>query len=144
MSWDQVMFSQYIDELRIHLFKEMTIEQIIAEANDDHHQARRLVTMYVLKDRDTFHYYYSKREGLGIGYIFDQVISALFHETEKKLFKQDLISLLEIREDMITNKIVGYGIKEVEKDLNSFFTYWRKRSGDLAEMLKALRNEQPE
>jgi hypothetical protein len=141
MRWDQEMFNQYIDELQKHLFNGMTIEEIIEEAKHDHHQARRLMNLYILKDKETFHDFYERREELGIQSIFDQVISALFHQTEKRPVKKEITELLGIRERMIVMRVDGYGIKEFDKDLLTFGMYWRKRAGDLAEMRQIIRNE---
>jgi hypothetical protein len=134
MRWDQELFNQYIAELQKHLFNGMTIEEIIEEAKHDHHQARRLMNLYILKDKETFHDFYERREELGIQSIFDQVISALFYQTEKRPVKQEITNLLGIREDMIDTRMQGYPLKEFNKDLLTYGMYWRKRAGDLAEM----------
>ncbi|MCM3624323.1 hypothetical protein M4D70_19025 [Brevibacillus borstelensis] len=142
MKWDQELFIQYVAELQEHLFSDMTLEEIIEKAKVDHHRARRFMNLYILKDKTTFHNFYSRREDLEIQSIFDQVISALFYETEKRPIKQEIIiDLLGIRQEMIQNGVEGYGIKEFDKDLLAYGMYWRKRRGDLAEMREEIRSK---
>jgi hypothetical protein len=133
MRWDQEMFNQYIEELQNHLFNGMKIEEIIEAAKNDHHQARRLLNLYILKDKETFCDFYARRVELGIQSRFDQVISALFHQTERRPIKQEIIDLLGIQIEMMKNKVEGYGIREFDKDLSAYLMYWRKRAGDLAD-----------
>lgn len=82
MQFDQEAFGEYLEQMWEHLFETKTISQIMAKINTNH-RARRFLAMYLLKNRETFHLYYQMREELGIGYIFDTIISALFHEREK-------------------------------------------------------------
>lgn len=130
MEFDQDAFGEYLEKMWEHLFEANTLSQIIAEINTNH-RARRFFTMYLLKNQDIFHLYYQMREKLGIGYIFDTAISALFHEREKKPVKQELIDLLQIDLSMADQIIEGYALREFDKDLNSFLTYWRKRTGKM-------------
>lgn len=140
MEFDQLAFKNYLSELKIHLFEEMSIGNIIAEVNNNH-QARRFMTMYVLQDKATFDSYRKKRKDFGINQIVDTAISALFHETDKKPAKKELIDLLHISVGMRYKKIEGYAIMEFDKDLNSFLFYWRKRSGKLMEMIDKLKQQ---
>lgn len=122
------------------MFEEMSIGDVIAQVNDNH-QARRFMTMYLLQDKETFDYYHKKRKDFGIEQIVDTAISALFHETDKKPAKKELIDLLHISVAMRYKKIEGYAIKEFDKDLNSFMFYWRKRSGKLLDMIDKLKQK---
>ncbi|KIL38678.1 hypothetical protein SD70_24825 [Gordoniibacillus kamchatkensis] len=140
MEFDQKFFVGYLQELQNHLFPDQLIEDIIAMV-DNHHQARRFVAMYLLQDRETFHHYFERRKEFGIGGIVDTVISALFHDTNKKPAKQVLIDLLGISEEMIHTRVEGYAIKEFNKDLNSFLFFWRKRTGKIEEMVDKLKQQ---
>ncbi|RIX60052.1 hypothetical protein D3P08_00205 [Paenibacillus nanensis] len=106
----------------------MSLNQIIEKINDNH-RAKRFFAMYLLKDQETFHYYYQMRAQLSISFIFDTIINALFNEREKKQVKQELINLLQINADMADQSVEGYPLKEFDKDLNSFLVYWRKNTG---------------
>ncbi|MBT2282208.1 hypothetical protein J7E78_01405 [Paenibacillus polymyxa] len=136
MIFDQEAFGEYLEQMWEHLFETNTISQIIAKINSNH-RARRFFAMYLLKNRETFYLYYQMREELGIGYIFDTAISALFHELEKKPVKQELIDLLQIDLSMADQKVEGYLLREFEKDLNSFLTFWRKRTGEWEHLRKS-------
>lgn len=130
MQFDQETFGEYLEQMWEHLFEANTLSQIIAKINNNH-RARRFFAMYLLKNRETFHLYHQLRDELGISYIFDTIISALFHEREKKPVKQELIDLLQIDLSMADQIIEGYALREFDKDLNSFLTYWRKRTGKM-------------
>lgn len=75
---------------------------------------------------------------MGIQSVYDKVISALFHETEKKPVNLEIIELLGIEQGMIENKVEDYGLKEFDKDVASFITYRRKREGAVAEMAQEM------
>ncbi|MCM2999989.1 hypothetical protein M3647_21165 [Paenibacillus cellulositrophicus] len=130
MEFDQEAFGEYLEEMWAHLFGNRSLSQIIVEINNSH-RARRFFAMYLIKNRETFHTYYQMRAQFGISSIFDTIISALFYEREKKPVKQKLIDLLHIEKDMADQQVEGYPLKEFEKDLNSFLSYWRKRTGRL-------------
>ncbi|WDM21279.1 hypothetical protein [Paenibacillus polymyxa] len=130
MDFDQEAFADYLEKMSAHLFGTNTLSQIIAQINDSH-RARRFFTMYLLKNRETFFSYYQMRERLGISFIFDTIICALYYEREKKPVKQTLIDLLQIDLDMVNQQVDGYPLKEFNKDLNSFIFYWRKKTGRL-------------
>ncbi|MGP3783664.1 hypothetical protein [Paenibacillus sp. 1A_MP2] len=136
MQFDQEEFGEYLEQMWEYLFETNTISQIIAKINTNH-RARRFLAMYLLKNRETFHLYYQMREELGIGYIFDIIISALFHEREKRPVKQELIDLLQISLNMANQQVEGYPLKEFNKDLNSFLTFWRKRTGGWEHLRKS-------
>lgn len=128
MQFDQEAFGEYLEQMWEHLFEANPLSKIIAKINNNH-RARRFFAMYLLKNRETFYSYYQMREELGIGYIFDTAISALFHEREKKPVKQEMIDLLQINLNMANQQVEGYSLREFDKDLNSFLAYWRKRTG---------------
>ncbi|WP_405157910.1 hypothetical protein [Paenibacillus sp. FSL H8-0283] len=136
MQFDQEAFGEYLEQMWEHLFETNTLSQIIAKINNNH-RARRFFAMYLLKNRETFYLYYQMREELGIGYIFDIIISALFHEREKRPVKQELIDLLQINLNMANQQVEGYPLKEFNKDLNSFLTFWRKRTGEWEHLHKS-------
>lgn len=139
MTFDQSAFDNYLLELRSHLFADKLIEEIIEEIQDNH-QARRYVAMYFMKDKPTFHSFYAKRKDIGVEFIFDTVISALFAERHKKAAKQELIDMLEIDEGMIDTKIEGYAIKEFDKDFNAFWFWNHKREGTVEQIVKRDRD----
>lgn len=120
-----------MDDLQKYLFAEMNLSEIIQLAKKDHHRARRLLNLHIIRDREVFHDFYKRREELGIQAVFDQVISALFHEADRRSIKQEIIGLLGIEKSMIVSKVEGYGLKEFDKDLLTYGMYWRKRKGDL-------------
>jgi hypothetical protein len=138
MKWDKELFNQYLDNLQEHLFGDISVLEIIELAKRDHHQARRQMNLHVLRNRETFHDFYVKREELGIQSVYDQVISALFHETEKRPVKLEIIELLGIEQGVIESEVEGYGLKEFDKDLASFIFYRRKREGTVAEMVQEM------
>lgn len=127
MKFDQTAFAEYLDAMWIHLFGNDSLTKIIIEISNSH-RARRFFTIYLLKNRETFQYYYAMRKDLSIEYIFDTIIAALFHEREKMPAKQELINLLQINLDMAEQRVEGYPLKEFNKDLNAFLAYWRKRT----------------
>lgn len=133
MKWDESFFNQYMDELQEHLFRDMNISEII-ELEKRSHRARRLLNLHILRNREVFHEFYKMRKELGIQSVFDQVISTLYHDIEKKPIKQDIINLLGIEKSMISSHIEGYYIKEFDKDISAFRMHWRKKKGDLAHL----------
>lgn len=137
MKWDQDFFNQYLDELQKHLFGDMSVPEIIELAKRDHHQARRQMNLHILRSREVFNDFYERKEELGIQFV-DHTISALFHETEKRPVKLEIIELLGIEQGMIKNKVEGYGLKEFDKDLLSFIFYRRKREGTVGEMVQEM------
>lgn len=137
MKLDQSMLEGYLTEMQNHLFGGISIDEIIEQVGYNH-RARRFIAIYLLKNKDTFHHYYSNRTEMGIEYILDIAISSLFYERSIKPIKQELINLLEINENIFYRKVEGYPLKEFDKDLNSLLVYWRKRSGGLMEMLPKL------
>lgn len=139
MIWDQELFIVYLAELREHLFEKLAIGEIIELAKSDNYRARRFMNLYIIKDKATFQDWYSKRAELGIQCILDQVISTLFHESWIMPVKKEIIDLLGIRKDMIVHRVVGYQVKEFEKDLLAYIMYWRKRKGDLVDLREELR-----
>jgi len=142
MKWDQEFFNQYLDDLQMHLFEEMSLSEIIELAKRDHHRARRLLNLYILRSRVVFQDFYKRRKELGIQSIFVQVISALFHEVERSPIKQEIVELLGIKECMIESRVEGYGLKEFNKDILAFVLYWRKRKGDLAHLKQNQRGDE--
>lgn len=137
MEFDQLAFIKYLEELRIHLFEDDSIDEIINNIHNSH-RARRFFTMYLIRDCETFHYYYRIREQLGIGFIFDTVIAALFHEQEKKPAKIALVDILQVNLNMANQRVEGYPLKEFDKDLNTFRAYWLKKTGRLQYLYENL------
>ncbi|MCM3786216.1 hypothetical protein M3231_24990 [Neobacillus mesonae] len=129
MVFNQDAFAEYLHELRLHLFGDDSIDEIISKIEDSH-RARRFVMLYLIKNRETFYYYHKKRTELGFELLYDTIISALFYERERKPAKQELINLLAINLGMVSKRIEGYPLKEFDKDLNAFLTYWGKSTGN--------------
>ena len=133
--FDQAFFNNYLHNLQNHLFPDKSIDEIVDKVNNDY-RPRRFVAIYVLKDKETFHHYYQRRKELNIELLFNTVISALFHQRDKKIVKQELIDLLCINEEMAGEKIEGFAVREFDKDLNVFIFQFRKQTGEIFEMFK--------
>lgn len=56
MKFDQLVFEDYLYELKTHLFGDMLLDELIEKVRDNH-RARRFVGMYLLKDSDMFNHY---------------------------------------------------------------------------------------
>lgn len=141
LKWDEDFFNQYMDDLQMHLFGGMSLAEIIDLAKRDHHRARRLLNLHILRNRVVFHDFYKRREELGIQSIFDQGISALFHEMERSPVKHEIVKVLGIEESMIESKVGKYELKEFQKDLLAYGMYWRKRKGDLSNLIQKIQDE---
>jgi hypothetical protein len=126
MNLNQGLFRQYVEELQKHLFADMTLDDIINGLQESHRK-RRFVAMYLLKDRDTFTSFLSKRHELGIDAVFNQIITTLLNKADSYPFIADWIELLDIKKDMVTKEPSSYEIREMMKDLKSFIFYCTKQ-----------------
>ncbi|WP_027415041.1 hypothetical protein [Aneurinibacillus terranovensis] len=118
------IYKAYIQELREHLFRDGSMEQIV-EGISNSHRKRRFLAMYVMQSKEIFDLYYKQRLELGLDDLFNQIISALF--SEKSELKNEFISILEITPDMVSKRASPFEIKEMEKDLNAYLLYQQKR-----------------
>lgn len=65
---------------------------------------------------------------LNLDKLFNQLISGLTHNTETSPLKQLFVKTLCVNQDMVTEPVTSYEIKEIEKDLNAFSFYQRKKA----------------
>jgi hypothetical protein len=128
IDFDQEMFKTYIDELQKHLFGTLSFEELLINV-EDHHQKLHLVTLNLLKDKETFYHYYKKKDDLGISWIFDIIIGSLTVNVAGDKIKEHLTSFLELSPEMKTAETSSYEEKVVMKNLKSFMMYARKRKG---------------
>ncbi|ADO59932.1 hypothetical protein PPSC2_28515 (plasmid) [Paenibacillus polymyxa SC2] len=126
MNYYQYVFNQYIKELHNHLFENESIDSILRSIRKNHRK-RRFMNMYVLKDKETFHYYYVRRNEMGLDGVFNQIVSALFYEEQKLLIKSKFICEMNIKREMISSPALMVEIKEFTKDLQSFVWYATKK-----------------
>ncbi|MBP1309188.1 hypothetical protein JOD82_002208 [Paenibacillus sp. 1182] len=126
MNYYQYVFNQYIKELHNHLFENEPIDSILRSIRKNHRK-RRFMNMYVLKDKETFHYYYVRRNEMGLDGAYNQIVSALFHEEQKLLIKSKFIYEMSIKREMISSPVLIVEIKEFTKDLQSFVWYATKK-----------------
>lgn len=119
MNYNEQAYLEYIDELRYHLFGGKTLEEIFIDIADNHRK-KRFAAMYLLRDPETFHAYYERRDELGLSDLFNEIISTLFYHKEKLLIKRKFISRLNVNMDMITSPVPESELKVLTKDLQSF------------------------
>lgn len=128
IDFDHDLFLVYIEELHNHLFDETPLTELFSDVHN-HHQKHHMVTLHLLKDKETFDSYYQRREELGIASIFDILIGALTENTEGDKIKEHLVKLLSLSPAMISSEPSGYDKKVLMKNLKSFMAYARKRKG---------------
>jgi hypothetical protein len=128
IDFDHDMFLKYTQELHEHLFGSLAFEDLLIDVHD-HHQKHHLVTLHLLKDKETFHRYYNRRKELGIESIFNIIIGTLTEDVEGDKIKEHLVSFLEISPEMKTEEASGYDKKVFMKNLKSFMMYAKKKKG---------------
>lgn len=120
-------YRTYVDELHRSLFEAAPVEQLMKNVYQGHRR-KRFVAMYLMSlSKEEFDAYYANRFDLKLDKLFNQLISALLHETEKNPLKQLFVETLGLTEAMISEPISSYEIKEIEKDLHAFSFYQTKQ-----------------
>ncbi|ASS66987.1 hypothetical protein NYE70_22135 [Paenibacillus sp. FSL R5-0407] len=123
------MFDSYLIWWRESFFAGESIDEIIAGI-EDNYRKNRFIAMWFMKSKEEFWTYYAMRKELKLERVFNTIIATIFYETEKKEWKQRLIDLLEITHDLQESEEVPlYEIKVLQKDMNSYEVYRRKKLG---------------
>ncbi|MCM3470170.1 hypothetical protein [Brevibacillus borstelensis] len=128
IDFDHDMFLEYVNELHEHLFGSLAFEELF-DGVHNHHQKHHLVTLHLLKDKETFRRYYTKKEVLGISSIFDIIIGTLTENVAGDKIKEHLVAHLELTPQLKTTDAADYDKKVLMKNLKSFMMYSRKRKG---------------
>ncbi|CAM5779235.1 hypothetical protein [Brevibacillus borstelensis] len=128
IDFDHAMFLEYVNELHEHLFGSLVFEELL-DGVHIHHQKHHLVTLHLLKDKEMFHRYYSKKDELDISSIFDIIIGTLTENVAGDKIKEHLVAHLELTPQMKTRNVTDYDKKVLMKNLKSFMMYSRKRKG---------------
>ncbi|NOU53727.1 hypothetical protein HN020_02775 [Brevibacillus borstelensis] len=128
IDFDHGMFLEYVKELHEHLFESFEFEDLLVNVHN-HHQKHHLVTLHLLKDKETFHRYYSKKDELGISSIFDIIVGTLTENVAGDKIKEHLVSNLELTPEMKASDAADYDKKVLMKNLKSFMMYARKKKG---------------
>lgn len=122
---EDFLLKQYVNYLHFHLMESKKIEDIIQGLWVDH-QARRFLMMYVLQDRDTFYYYYQNRYRFGLGFLFNQICTAMFSGTSMPV-KKKITQSVGIKKYMIDEVVSKEHVMQFEKELHSYL--WFKNKG---------------
>ncbi|MFC0212102.1 hypothetical protein ACFFK0_06475 [Paenibacillus chartarius] len=129
IEFDHELFLNYTQELHKHLFGDgVTFEDLIRDI-DNHHQKHHLVTLHLLKDKETFHSYYDRKHELGLDSVLNIIICALTEDTAGDKIKEHLVSCLSITPEMKTSEAKSNDRKLLMKNLKSFMMYARKKRG---------------
>ncbi|WP_214688606.1 MULTISPECIES: hypothetical protein [unclassified Exiguobacterium] len=121
-------YRTYVNELHHSLFDAAPVEQLMKDVYQAHRR-KRFVAMYLLSlEKSEFDAYYARRFELNLDKLFNQLISGLTHNTETSPLKQLFVKTLCVNQDMVTEPVTSYEIKEIEKDLNAFSFYQRKKA----------------
>ncbi|CAM3052663.1 hypothetical protein PASE110613_14480 [Paenibacillus sediminis] len=121
------MFDEYLNWWRENIFPGESIGEIIGGIDD--YRQNRFMCMWLMKSKEEFWSYHARRKELGLEHVFDTIIAALFYETGKKEWKQRFIDLLEITPDLQESEVSDYQIKVLQKDMNSYEVFRRKKLG---------------
>lgn len=119
-------YNDYLLELRHHLFADASVEEIMRNIHKSH-RSKRFIALYLAKDKKTFDHYYEKRKELGLESIFNQLISALLHETDKNLMRKFKVKELGINKEMISFPCSNHERDQIRKDFNSIMLYLFKK-----------------
>ena len=128
IDFDQELFIEYIEKLHEHLVENSTFDELV-EGMNDHHQKHHLVTLHLLKDKNTFYHYFNHKEQFQLTSVFDILIGALTESVTGDKIKEHFISYLNLSPVMITSQPSVYDKKVLMKNLKSFMAYSRKRKG---------------
>lgn len=115
----QKWFQEYVGELHEHLFENEPIDRIIKKM-DKSHRRKRFLSMYLIQSPEIFNHYYKEKKEFELEELFNQVISGLLYNLEENRLKQFFVDLLSLNQDMVTNEVSDFEIKEFEKDLYAF------------------------
>lgn len=140
MRWRQEVFTKYMASLHERLFSNLPIDQIIRDSHADH-QKRRFMMMYILQSNEVFSQYQNQKEELGLSHLYDVVVSALIYARNHGRARKpisDIILNFGISEDMASDKISPFEIKEFLKEFNLFVLYYIKQILNRDEIMKLI------
>ncbi|MBP2002425.1 hypothetical protein J2Z69_003498 [Paenibacillus shirakamiensis] len=124
---DMHKFGQLLEQRRVKKYGEEDERTWIAAQRFGTSQSR-FMALYLLKDTSTFRYYYRRKLELGLDDVFNVIICSLYYEKEKSQLKQELIRSLKLTQNLVTEEVALFQIKQFNRDLHALLSEERQMS----------------